>query len=107
MPTPEFAKSWNFTVDKIVFNNGNFAVAWGWDVDDQKHLAMRWNGDDDNVGSYPVTSNKKYPLWFFLPQELTLPIARGLLGNHYSDGFALAEVIQAVIAQAPAHERNL
>ena len=62
---------------KIVFNNGAFAVAWGQSNDGQKHLAMRWNGDDDNSGSFPITSPNKYPQWFLLPQELTLPMVRG------------------------------
>ena len=92
---------------KIVFNNGAFAVAWGQSNDGQKHLAMRWNGDDDNSGSFPITSPNKYPQWFLLPQELTLPMVRGLLGNRRSDGFTLAEIIQTVTAQAPSHESNL
>lgn len=105
MPRPEFVNPRNFTVRTVVFDDGAFAVAWGEDGDGQKRLAMRWNGDDDRLG-YPTIFGRS-PLWFFLPPELTLPIARGLLGHRRSDGFAIAEIIKTVMAQAPTHEKNL
>ncbi|MBK8751623.1 MAG: hypothetical protein IPL99_08205 [Candidatus Competibacteraceae bacterium] len=105
MPRPEFVNLRNFMVQTVVFNDGAFAVAWGEHSDGQKRLAMRWNGDDDRLG-YP-TRWEKSPQWFFLPPELTLPVVRGLLGHRQSDGFALAEIIKTVMAQAPAHESSL
>jgi tRNA(fMet)-specific endonuclease VapC len=105
MPRPEFVNPGNFAVQDVVFNDGAFAVAWGQDSTGQQRLAMRWNGDDDHLG-YP-TSFGRGPLWFFLPPELTLPVVRGLLGHRRSDGFAIAEIIKTVMAQAPAHESNL
>lgn len=104
MPSPEFVSK-HFSVQKIVFNNGDFSIAWGNKDDGQKCLAMRWNGDDHKLG-FP-TSFGRSPLWFYLPPELTLSIVRGLLGHCKSDGFALAEIIQTVIGKVPSHEVNL
>lgn len=112
MPMPEFVNHGGFTVQKIVFDDGAFSVAWGVNNDGQKQLGMRWNGGDGGDGGddsdfgFPTYFLKK-PLWLFLPKELTIPILRGLLGHGRSDGFAIAEIIQVVMAQAPAHANNL
>lgn len=106
MPIPEFVNHGGFTVQKIVFDDGAFSVAWGVNYDSQKQLGMRWNGGDG--GSKPLGfPTYKDPLWFFLPKELTIPILRGLLGHGRSDGFAIAEIIKVIMAQAPTHANNL
>ena len=38
---------------------------------------MRWNGDGKDAG-YPSQCGK--PHWFQLPENLSIPIARGLVG---------------------------
>ena len=42
---PENVNPGNFTVDNILYNNGNFAVAYGTWEDGDKYIAMRWNGE--------------------------------------------------------------
>ncbi|WP_157719110.1 hypothetical protein [Halopseudomonas salegens] len=69
MPKPEEVNPRNFKVESVVYNDGDFSIAWGEWEDGELHLAMRWNGDESP--GYPKTFG--HPVWFLLPQDLTIP----------------------------------
>lgn len=75
MPSPTDVNPHNFKVLEVIYDLNGFSVAWGIWEDETKRLAMRWNGDGDDKG-YPKTFGN--PVWFMLPNELSLPILRSL-----------------------------
>lgn len=75
MPQPSSVNPHNFKVVEIIYNLNGFSVAWGIWEDETYRIAMRWNGDGDDQG-YPKTFGN--PVWFMLPQELTLPILQSM-----------------------------
>jgi hypothetical protein len=63
---PEQVKPAKFHSHTIIYNNGDFSIAYGiWDGID-KRLALRWNGDEEGIG-YPNQGGN--PLWFQLPSD--------------------------------------
>jgi len=65
---PENANPKNFKVEKVIYNQDNFAIAIGvWQDDQTRRFAMRWNGGDDDAGYPSVFAN---PMWFQLPQDI-------------------------------------
>lgn len=63
---PEKVTPAKFKVHTVIYNNGEFSVAYGrWENSDSR-LAMRWNGDGQDIG-YPNQGGN--PLWFQLPNE--------------------------------------
>ena len=75
MPSPSEVNPRKFKVEQIVYNLNEFSIAWGVWEEDSHRLAMRWNGDDRDMG-YPKTFG--YPVWFVLPTELSLPILQAI-----------------------------
>lgn len=75
MPHPKDVNPHNFKVEEIVYNLNGFSVAWGTWEDGSRRLAMRWNGDGEDMG-YPKTFGN--PVWFMLPTELSLPLLQSL-----------------------------
>ncbi|MCR8560922.1 hypothetical protein KXD93_24910 [Mucilaginibacter sp. BJC16-A38] len=64
---PEDVTPAKFHVHTIIYNNDGFSVAYGvWEDDKSKRLAMRWNGNNEEIG-YPSQGGN--PLWFQLPNE--------------------------------------
>jgi hypothetical protein len=82
MPKPESVNPGNFRVKKILFDNGKFSVAYGIWEDDDKVIAMRWNGDDDKDKGYPKTFG--HPMWFIVHDDLKNMIIKGLIEKDYS-----------------------
>lgn len=93
MPNPENVNPHNFKVDSIIYNDGDFSIAWGEWEDGSMHLAMRWNGEAD--AGYPKTFG--HPVWFLLPDGLTVDIVSGVLGNSNTNKSAIAKIIQESI----------
>ena len=90
MPKPEDVNPHNFQVQQIVYNDGDFSIAQGkWEEGDMR-IAMRWNGDENDAG-YPKTFGN--PVWFLIPDNLSVPLLRGVLGTEFSDTKAIATVI--------------
>jgi hypothetical protein len=52
---------------------------------------MRWNGAGNDTG-YP--NRGRYPVWFMLPEDLSISIVKGLLGARSADQKALLEVLE-------------
>ncbi len=75
MPQPSTVNPHNFKVVEIIYNLNGFSVAWGIWEDETYRLAMRWNGQGNGQG-YPKTFGN--PVWFMLPQALSLPILQSL-----------------------------
>lgn len=64
---PENVKPGKFKKHTVVYDNGQFSIAFGeWDTQKELRLAMRWNGDGNSIG-YPSQGGN--PLWFQLPNE--------------------------------------
>lgn len=62
---PEDVKPEKFKDFTIIYQNDDFAVAYGyWNHEAKPRLAMRWNGYGDSKG-YPSQGGN--PLWFQLP----------------------------------------
>ncbi len=66
---PEDVPQKYFEVTKIIYNNGEFAVAFGYYDGDTAvpRLAMRWNHYPDDRG-FPLLKNQE-PAWFQLPNS--------------------------------------
>gem|GEM_PF-933018 len=88
MVQPENVNPHNFKVQQVLYNDGDFSVAWGEWQDGNMRLAMRWNGEGDDPG-YP--SAFRNPIWFLLSDKLDLLIFRSLFGAESVD-------IQAIMA---------
>ena len=89
MTRPQDVNPRNFKVNCVIYDDGQFSIAWGTWEDDTRRLAMRWNGNNGDPG-YPKLF--KHPVWFVLPPnpELSQRIAQSLLG---STGGAAAEIL--------------
>lgn len=67
----------NFKVEKIVYDNGVFSIAYGtWLEDGARRLGMLWNGEGDSLG-YPSAFSK--PMWFQVDDTLTAPFMQALI----------------------------
>lgn len=75
MPSPREVNPHNFKVLEIIYDLNGFSVAWGIWENGTKRLAMRWNGEGEDK-DYPKTFGN--PVWFMLPNELSLPILQSL-----------------------------
>ena len=76
---PENVNPSNFKVESILFDNGNFSIAYGkWKNETSNRIAMRWNGKDDDPG-YPKLF--KNPVWFFIDDSLKIPFMKSLIEN--------------------------
>lgn len=64
---PELVKPSKFNIHTVIYDNGEFSIAYGkWENTDLR-LAMRWNGDSEEEVGYPSQGGN--PLWFQLPNE--------------------------------------
>ena len=81
MPRPEEVNPNNFKVQKVLFNNGSFSIAYGlWDSN-EKVIAMRWNGEGEDQG-YPKSFGN--PMWFIVHDDLKNMIIKGLIDENPS-----------------------
>ncbi|KAF0206107.1 MAG: hypothetical protein FD173_421 [Gallionellaceae bacterium] len=76
MPKPQDVNPGNFSVERVIYNNGEFSIAYGVWEKTQKVIAMRWNGDDKDMG-YPKTFGN--PMWFIVHSDLKPMILKGLI----------------------------
>ncbi len=90
MPAPTKVNPSNFPDAQVVYNEANFSIAWGTWEGKRKCLGMRWNGGAKDPG-YPKLF--KNPVWFVLPDELSKPIVKALLGEKGSKNEKLLRVL--------------
>ena len=76
---PEEVTYDKFKCDVILYNNGEFSIAYGkYDGGKEPVIAMRWNGKGAGVG-YP--RKDKEPRWMVVHDELKIPFLKSILGN--------------------------
>ena len=78
---PEQVNHKKFPSPLIIYNNSKFSMAWG-SYECGANLGMRWNGAGNDEG-YP--NRGRYPVWFMLPEDLSISIVKGLLGARSAD----------------------
>ena len=61
---PELVKPGNFELVEIVYNNGEFSIAYGRFYGGEMCIAVRWNGEDDADAGYPKTFGN--PMWMIV-----------------------------------------
>lgn len=76
MPNPKDVNPRNFKVTKIIFDNGEFSIAYGCWEGDNGTLAMRWNGEGEEDQGYPKTFGN--PMWFIVHGDLKEAFIRGV-----------------------------
>lgn len=76
---PEDVKPKHYTNIDIIYNNGDFAIAYATHKDNYKQLVMRWNGTSDKPLGYP--SIGKNPLWMRIDNKLSIPFLKSLIGQ--------------------------
>ena len=91
MPAPTQVHHSKFPNPKVLYNNGDFAIAWGTYDRGRRCLGMRWNGGPNDAG-YPKLF--QYPVWFVLPDELSVPLVKALLGTKSAKNQALLKVLE-------------
>lgn len=95
MPAATQVHHSKFPVDHVLYDNGEFAVAWGTYDGGPRCLGMRWNGGPSDPG-YPKLF--QHPVWFVLPWQLSVPLVKALLGTSSADDTALLKVLEELRA---------
>lgn len=91
MPAPSKVHHSKFPVKHILYDDGDFAIAWGKYDKGRKCLGMRWNrGGKSNLG-YPKLF--QHPVWFVLPNELSVSFIKALLGVDFVNNKRLLQVL--------------
>jgi len=60
---------------EVIFDDGDFSAVWG-QYKGIFCLGTRWNGDGNDERGYP--GQGAYPLWFIIPEYLTLSVLERL-----------------------------
>ena len=103
MPTASKVHPAKFQKFRILFENLEFSIAWGeFNNEPPERLAMRWNGKQSKPG-FPKQG--KYPTWFMLPEELSVPLVKALLGTKDANNPIILEVLNQLHSGRPL--RNL
>lgn len=92
---PENVNPRNFETLDVLYNNGEFSIAYGLWEGRNRVLAMRWNGEDDNDAGYPKTFG--HPMWFIIDGELNLTFVRSLIGARNSNNEAVLKVLNELL----------
>lgn len=94
---PIEANTKNCKVVKVVFDNGDFSIAYLYLINENKNvLGCRWNYSyttDNELGS-PVRG--QYPTWFYLSEDLYIPILNSLINLNETNEFERVAVIRAI-----------
>lgn len=77
---PENVNPKNFELIEIIYDNGDFSIAYGIFEKTNKCIGMRWNGDISNNDDKGYPKVFKNPMWFILTDELKKPLLKSLLG---------------------------
>ncbi len=93
---PENVNPSNFRDAQIVYNNGEFSIAYGTWENGNRVLGMRWNGEDNNDPGFPKVFRN--PMWFIIDSDLHLPFLRSLVGISNSDSEKLLTVLEEIIS---------
>ena len=91
MPAAKKVRPKNFPKPHILWEDADFTVAWGKFKNTPERLAMRWNGEPNKTG-FP--NQGKNPLWFMLPEELSVPLLKALLGTKPAKNKRILKVLK-------------
>lgn len=91
---PENVKPSDFKVKEIIYNNGNFAIAYGnFRQDAIPCLAVRWNLDENNPNDLGYPNNGKEPKWLVIDNDLKIPFLKSILGNPNAKNDKVLDII--------------
>lgn len=94
MPSAKQVRQKKFILKCILCEDHDFTVAWGIlniEPEAPERLAMRWNGKSNEHG-FPHQG--KSPTWFMLPEELSIPLLKALLGTKSAKNQCILEVLK-------------
>lgn len=92
MPAAKKVRPKKFPEFRILCEDPDFSVAWGiFNNKPPERLAMRWNGGPNEPG-FP--NQGKFPVWFMLPEELSVPLVKALLGTKSAKNQNILEVLK-------------
>lgn len=86
-----------FPVEEIVYSCDTFVIAWGSYEEGPKRLGMRWCGDPNNPDDRGYPKRFDNPVWFMIPEELSLAFATTLLNQTGSDTEAILRVLGSLL----------
>ena len=88
-----------FPVDHILYDDGEFSVAWGsYEGEKTKRLGMRWTGDSANPDDVGYPKQGRNSVWFMLAEELTVGVATALVGTSSADQKNVLRVLEELRA---------
>jgi len=96
MIAPNQVSHSKFPVQHILYDDGVFAVAWGSYDGHPEQLGMRWSGDPANPDDIGYPKLFQHPVWFMVPEALSVSIVKGLLGASNADQAAVLQVLEAL-----------
>lgn len=91
---PENVNPRNFDVIEILYDNGEFSIAYGVFEKKDKCIAMRWNGDGEDAG-YPKLF--KHPVWFIVDNRLKIIMMKSLLAEPHANNIKILKVLEGEI----------
>ena len=92
---PENVNPGNFKVEKILFNNNEFSIAYGMWNNESEKLGMRWNGSSDNDPGYPKVFRN--PMWFMVDEGLTIPFLKSIISSKGSNDKNILEILNKIL----------
>lgn len=94
---PEDANTKNCKVARVIFNNGDFSIAYLYIVDENINiLGCRWNynyGSKNILGSPNIGKN---PKWLYYSEDLFIPTLNSISGLNGTNEQNRIDVIQAI-----------
>ena len=88
---PENVNHQKFKTEEILYNGKGFSVAYGIWEGGSPVIAMRWDGEGEEVG-YPKSFG--HPVWFIIPDDLMVPILKSLLEKEESKKEQILNVLK-------------
>jgi hypothetical protein len=93
MPAPQDVHHSKFPVEAVLYDDGDFAIAWGSYDGGPRVLGVRWNGGEADAGYPKLFGN---PVWMVIPGALTVPIVSGLVARASADQQAVIRVLETL-----------
>ncbi len=95
---PKDANTKNCKVVKVVFDNGDFSIAYLYIINENKNiLGCRWNYNYITNNDLGSPNQGKYPKWLYFSEDLYIPILNSLInidGTIEPERLAVVNAIQ-------------
>lgn len=92
---PENVNPKKYKVIEIIYENDEFAIAYGQFENGENCLAMRWNGIDETDKGFPNSFGN--PTWFIVDNKLKMSILKSLIGEKYSQNLKILEILRTEV----------